>query len=158
MSTQFVTIEGLDEITAMFKGMSPKLEKKALKPGLREVAKALQREAKANLARHRDTGLLVRSVSVVSLRDKPGYPLAVIVGIPKKSKILDQLAATRKGYKPSWKPFYWRFLEYGYTRKGVHYPAQPWLRPALLSMQSKAPAILQRYVAEFFTSFNERAA
>jgi HK97 gp10 family phage protein len=157
MSGEHVVITGLDDLLKMLEGSTDKIKKKAIKPALRELAKQVATEAKRNLARHRRTGLLISGVKVVSLRDKPGYPVAVIVGIPKKSQIGD-LVKQRKGWKPSWKAFYWRYLEYGFTRKGVHYPAQPWLRPAMETVNRRAPQVVAQYVRAVLAESGRGAA
>lgn len=143
-----VTIKGVDELVAMLKELPDKTAKKAIKPALREIAKEVRTKAKANVQRHKDTGLLLGSIRVTTMRDKPGYPIAVVVGVTKKSKFADKLAAQRKSLGKRF-PNYPMMIERGYTRKGVHYPARPWLRPAMQSVEGHAPQIIARYMKAF---------
>lgn len=156
MTNSIVEIKGVDELVSMFKTMPDKLAKKALKPALREVGKEIQRQAKNNVARHRNTGLLIGSVRVTSLRDKPGYPIAVVIGVTKKSKFKEKLTAQRKKLGKKF-PNYPLLIEHGFTRKGKHYPAQPWLRPALHAVQGRAPQIMRKFVTEFFAELKRGA-
>jgi len=157
-----IKINGLDEVAAALRAMPEKLTQKiqgsALLAGaviVRDEAKSLAPELQTS-TRFRLRGVLKRNIRMARSRPAPGMTSTVIVGVRKITKaqlrkINKVLGASSKltGKKHSiaandlvGNPFYWRFMEFGYTdRAGKwHGPngGQGFLRPAFAAKQGAA--------------------
>lgn len=145
-------LKGVDKLVKILDTLPETVRKQCLKPALRKGGLVIRRAAKRNVSGSPvgvRTGLLRKYISMVSLKDRAGQSPAVLIGIPKKTKLLDVIKSTRKDLKPGSRPYYWRMLEFG-TKK---MRARPWLRPAVQSTQAQVAETLAEYHRKFFNTY-----
>lgn len=127
-----VTISGLDDLMATLKGSTERIQKKALREGLKEGGRIIRDAARRKVPV--DTGLLRRSLKMVTLRQRKGYPVAILVGYTASAatKLLEE------GKKTGKKPFYWIFQHFGWTdREGKRHQGTMFLTQALLENKGR---------------------
>lgn len=115
-----VKIEGLEELLKALDQFPKNLQKKALRPALREGAKVIHKQAKRFVPV--DEGDLKRSLKVrAAKRNRKGI-VAVNVQTSSEANVF------------SGEQFYGAFVEFGTSKT----PAQPFLRPALDTSATEA--------------------
>ena len=149
---------GLQNMLAAFREAPESFQKKHGADAVKAAAKVLRDATRARAAtgfkQGYSKGRIRKFTSQIKLRYRPGKAeLAYIVGIGRNSKILD-------GVKKSGKePFYWRFMEYGFTtRDGVHHPAQPFLRPAVDATRDQMMQVMRTGIGNALHALEARLA
>ena len=144
-----VKIVGLKELSVALKSLPERLDRKVLNAALMAGARLIETEAKKNapvLQSPSETTDRIRKAGTLknNIRSRPGRPISgmtatVIVGVRKlSSKQIKafKVAQGKRGEKISDAanpddPFYWRFMEFGYTdRGGKFHPGRRFLRNA----------------------------
>lgn len=122
------TVKGLRELERKLRKLPDKLAGQALNFALRKAAKPVQDEAMRLVPRK--SGVLQRSIVIRKQRSSnPRNHAQMNVGV-------------RKNAKSGGDPYYWRFVEFGFTKRdGSFYPARPFLRPALERTHREATRI-----------------
>lgn len=146
-----LTIQGDMEIIRMLKLLPNEVRSKIGKNALKKSAKPLVSAVQSKLRRHRRTGALAGSITAVAMRDRFGWPIAVVIGarsgravvagskrkgsavkVSQSRKLLKADSGTRSVIPSN----YFHLLEYGHSRgrgKSIA-PAYPTIRPAFESL------------------------
>ena len=112
-----VRIEGLPDLRAALSSVVPKLQKRALRNALAAGARVVRDEARsgapvldvASASRRRRPGTLKKAINVrTSKRDRKAGDVGVFVNVrPAKG--------AARGANTGLDPFYWRWMEFGWT-------------------------------------------
>ena len=149
-------IKGMQELRAAMLSLPSQFDQKLLQSVLMPGAIAVRDEARRLApvlkipSKHRLAGVLKRNIRVAKSKPAPGMTATVIIGVRKFSKA--QIRKLNKNLNASKKitgkthviainsmvgnPFYWRFMEFGYTDRGGTYHGPHnggYLRPAFES-------------------------
>lgn len=152
-----IDVKGLAAFQKQLRDLPDNLQKRALKPGLREIAKQTRdAERKALKAQGvYKTGALHKALSVMTAPDRRTMPVMVLAGIGRRQ--VQKLSAAKIAKSPGAKqPYYWRFLEFGHKKRGGRgkVRARPYRAPAAIFARRVGPAILRQYLDEFARNFN----
>ena len=138
--------------------MDEKLLQSAMLPAAKEVREEARRRAPVLKvsSKYRLAGVLARNIRMARSKPRAGMTATVIIGVRKLSKSVirrfKQAAYRRgktiKGADIIGNPFYWRFMEFGYTdRAGKwHGPHNKdgFLRPAMMSKWGSSIQIITK--------------
>ena len=117
-------VEGLHELIATLRKLPANVQKRVLRPAMREAANVVRDAAQANaLQQFQGEGTLAEAIAQKS-------------GRGGKSRVLYRVGVEGGAKKNEATPYYWRFLEFG----TVKMPARPFMRPAF---ENNKGAILQ---------------
>lgn len=121
------------------KKLPDQLQKTAAKSALQECAKQIKKDALARLRSSikgggRSTGNLLKGIITVSLPNKPGMPVKVLVGVPRKSPLIRNKQPKRSSY--------WLFYEKG--RRGQ--AGKPFLKPAVDASKARNQHIIAQHI------------
>lgn len=141
-------VNGLSQLRAAMLQLPKEMDQRILGSSLlagavivREEAKRLAPELKVP-SRYRLAGVLKRNIRMARSKPRQGMTATVVIGVRKLSKSIvrkfKQAAYRRgktiKGADIIGNPFYWRFMEFGYTDRGGNWHGphggQGFLRPA----------------------------
>jgi HK97 gp10 family phage protein len=164
MARTYRNVKGMDSISSVLQGLPKELLTSLLAEAVDAGAKPLVIAAKRYARRSRDTGALEESISHV-VREYPGNAVAVAVVGPdtghyRNRKKIDSKLGTN-AEQPAWRA---HFIEFGHlTRKprvrgGVRgkskpgkmqfVPAQPFMRPAVLTSWPQVAVAMQTGLAK----------
>lgn len=154
-----IEIKGLRELRAAMLALPAKLDRRILNAALMEGAKLIRDDARVRAPvlkqadPRRRAGVLRQAVRAQAGRPDPGMTATVIVRVKPltKSQVRKFKAGQRKkgqrvsGADNPADPFYWRFVEFGTSKK----PAEPFLRPAFeAKKEAAAQAIVPALAAK----------
>lgn len=110
------SLNGLRPVLDRLKGLSPRLQKKALRKGVRAGSNIFRDAARANVPV--ETGLTKRNI--------------VTQVSAKKDSVTGRVGVRGGGKSKGDNPFYWRFVELGFFHKnsGQYIKANPFMRNA----------------------------
>lgn len=149
-------VTNLSDVLKSIRDVSPRMQRDAVKPGLRRASRIVLGEQKRLLAAEiartqnsRSKGAVQAAMRAVTLRERKGDAwCAVLVGIVKKSA--PQLAATIAQKKNE---SYWRDLEYGHREKnGTRVAPRPFIGPSARNKQ----AAIEQEVTQSISDFNRK--
>lgn len=157
-----VHLTGDKALMRSFKGLTPALQRKALRPATREVAKA----AKAHAAAHapEDTGAMVASLKVRTAATRRTGKGGRRVTIRKFKDMVGHGVYVGEGLFRG-DQFYAGFIEFGtkprQTKSGanrgrIDEQDTAFLRPALFAQSHKAMPIIAKHVRQFIQSQRAR--
>ena len=141
-----------DALLGFPKEINQKIQQSALLAGarlIRDKARDLAPVLKAP-SKYRLAGVLKKNIRMARSKPRPGMTATVVIGVRKLSKSTVrkvQKAAREQGKKIKGadiigNPFYWRFMEFGYTDRGgtFHGPhgGKGFLRPAMEGNKNEA--------------------
>ena len=117
--TDFV-IHGVPEFKKFLNVLEGRLQRKVSGAALIASAKPIKLQMRANLAKHRRTGTLYKSIGTVKAKSGLSFKKEVII-------LVGAIKANNTKFFPG--GFYARFLEFGTSK----HPPHPWARPAVQS-------------------------
>jgi len=157
-----VKVNGLQELRAAMLKLPKEMDRKTLNAALFQGGKLMVNDARGNVpvlqtpTPHRNTGTVRKNIRARTGRPIAGMTATVIVGVRKMSRgqinAFKSVAAAR-GKKVAGSvnpddPFYWRFLEFGYTdRGGTWHPGKSFLRNAFETTKGAAIGEITRALA-----------
>lgn len=143
VATFDISMLGVPQLTAEFKALESKFQKKALRKGLRAGAKIIQRAAKAN-APQGETGNLRKFIKVrADKRSRSRLGIRVMTGTR------DQL-----GIDANDPVYYPGVVEYGSKNR----PPQPFMRPAFNANQARAKRAIVKAIRSFVSTIRPARA
>lgn len=160
MADTFVNVKGLDEFRRVMLQFPKEMDEKLLQSAMLPAAKLVRDEARRRApvlkvpSKYRLAGVLARNIRMARSKPRPGMSATVIIGVRKLSKSFirrfKQAAYRRgktiKGADIVGNPFYWRFMEFGYTDRGGkwHGPhgGNGFLRPAFEANKMQAIEVM----------------
>ena len=154
-------VRNWDSFKQQLQKLPDKLQKKAIKPALRQISRMARDEMKRIIKSegHYKTGALYDSIRAATAPDKKGYPAMTLAGVTRKAA---QALATAKIQKsPAMKmPYYWRFLEFGFKHKKGHYKVEGvfFRKRAYELVKPRARQLMEAYINTFNRGFNRGAA
>ncbi|MER2518569.1 MAG: HK97-gp10 family putative phage morphogenesis protein [Candidatus Accumulibacter phosphatis] len=159
-------IQGVEDLKRALGELTSQLRKKVLLSALRQAARVVSADAKANAptlqtpAPYRTKGLVRKRISVRTSKDaRKAGDVGVFVNVrpaagakyKRVGGVRTFVKASQRGAQSPNDPFYWRFLEFG-TRK---MRARPFLRPAADKLP-EALAVFEAAVIPAIEKFNNR--
>ena len=142
-------ITGLKELQEALKQLPREIQQRPLRSALAAGAKVILDEAK-RLAPQGETGNLRKALYRYRSRSRSGIGQETyLVGVRKGKKDYVDSAKNRrlgrvgKKYTVEGEAFYWRFIEFGTSKKG----ARPFLRPAFESKKMEAIDVFKKRMA-----------
>ena len=151
-----VQVNGLSQLRAAMLQLPKEMDQRILGSSLLAGALPVREEVKRLApvlkvpSKYRLAGVLKRNIRMARSKPRPGMTATVVIGVRKLSKTIirrfKQAAYRRgkiaKGADIIGNPFYWRFMEFGYTDRGGtwHGPhgGQGFLRPAFAAKKDTA--------------------
>lgn len=110
------SLNGLSPVLDKLKGLPPRLQKKALRKGVRAGANIFRDAARSNVPV--ETGLTKRNI--------------ITVVSSKKDEVIGKVGVRGGGRNKGNNPYWWRFVELGFYHKnsGQYIKANPFMRNA----------------------------
>lgn len=133
------SLNGLSPVLDKLKGLSLRLQKKALRKGVRAGANIFRDAARANVPV--ETGLTKRNI--------------ITQVSAKKDSVTGRVGVRGGGKNSGNNPFYWRFVELGFYHKnsGQHIKAKPFMRNAQSQNIDKATNAVSEAVRQEIESY-----
>lgn len=116
-----VKINGLSDLRAALLKLPQALDRKVLNGALSKGAILMRNKSRSNASAFHRTGTLERNIRSRTGRPREGMTATVIVGVRKLSnkQVRQFKMVHRKGGRANPNdPFYWRFMEFGFTDRG----------------------------------------
>jgi len=159
MATVTIHVDGVEETLKALAALGPALEQRVLRRAARNSSKVVLAAAQANLAPRTDTGALARGLRVRIQKTRKRYEgrIAYTVQTPTR-KELAKLYPSRAQEMLESRWYFPAAIEYGATRRGVRYPATPFMRTAFQVNKSSAPSQMRAALSSGLARETKRLA